>query len=462
MMPSRSSFPDPAGPTLRFDDSLPELVSGLLRFFPAGEVQRGLVFRDPSGRLAFIAPDPIPPDRRDEANQALCRRMGAYTRPEGRAVLDPDSPGADLILADPRRFRQTLELGDARVEVALLDRRIMGEDWLTAPAPVQDVPGRLVFASLKGGVGRTTCAAVLAVELSRLGRNVLAVDLDLEAPGLGAIMIADDKRPRYGALDWFVEAGLGLADDDLLDALVAPSRLRDGNGLIDVVPAVGQVSDAHPANVLAKLARAFLDKPRAEGEPESFSGSTSALLERLARRKRYDAILIDARAGLSEASAAPIQGLGADVLLFGVNTPQTFSANRYLLAHLTRFPRALEDDWLRRFKLVQAKASPDPEVQKAFRDRAFDDFDQLLYRDVPLEGDEGGASEGDAPPLTRREYSLTDPEAPHFAWVVLADSNYAEFDPLRDGHQLQQSYYQRTFGDFLSQAIDRLGLAEPE
>ncbi|MXW35498.1 MAG: ParA family protein, partial [Chloroflexi bacterium] len=51
------------------------------------------------------------------------------------------------------------------------------------------------FYSLKGGVGRTMALVNTAVELVRRGRRVLAVDFDLEAPGLdtfGVLRPADD------------------------------------------------------------------------------------------------------------------------------------------------------------------------------------------------------------------------------------------------------------------------------
>ena len=42
----------------------------------------------------------------------------------------------------------------------------------------------VTFYSWKGGVGRTMALANVAVQLARLGSNVLLVDWDLEAPGL--------------------------------------------------------------------------------------------------------------------------------------------------------------------------------------------------------------------------------------------------------------------------------------
>jgi len=442
---------------VHFDESLGAFVSLLDQHLGASALERGLVLRDIEGRLAFVAPEGVDEPCRAALEAALQQRLGAYARGAGRDVLDPDSPAAELFRKDSRISTERVAIDDERtVAVRLLDRRAAGSDWLIAPDPGWITPpARMVFASLKGGVGRSTALAVLAVDLARTGASVLAVDLDLEAPGLGEMLVSLSDRPRFGALDWYVESGLGVVDDEFLDDLVAPSRLGAGSGLINVVPAVGAVAEKYPANVLAKLSRAYLGGSSEQGAM-SFLDQTRSLIDRLVARRRYDAVLVDARAGLSETTAAAILGLGADVLLFGIDTPQTFAAHRYLLAHLSRFPRNTEDDtdWLSRLKVVHAKAAADPELQKRFRDKAFEAFDDLAYRDVPL-GEEPSELE-----ITRREFGLDDPDAPHHAWVVLSDANYFQFDPLSDPGSVAESSYQRSFSNLLASARERLALEE--
>ena len=52
-------------------------------------------------------------------------------------------------------------------------------------SPVERPPGRVItFYSYKGGVGRSMAMANIALLLARLGRKVLVIDWDLEAPGL--------------------------------------------------------------------------------------------------------------------------------------------------------------------------------------------------------------------------------------------------------------------------------------
>ena len=48
------------------------------------------------------------------------------------------------------------------------------------------------------------------------------------------------------------------------------------------------------------------------------------MIDRFENSGAYDVILVDARAGLHETTAAAILAIGGDVLLFGLDHPQTF------------------------------------------------------------------------------------------------------------------------------------------
>ena len=61
------------------------------------------------------------------------------------------------------------------------------------------------FYSFKGGVGRTMALMNVAVELARRGRRVLAVDFDLEAPGLDTFNILRSRKRRPGIVEFVTE-----------------------------------------------------------------------------------------------------------------------------------------------------------------------------------------------------------------------------------------------------------------
>ncbi|MDE0032512.1 MAG: ParA family protein [Deltaproteobacteria bacterium] len=58
------------------------------------------------------------------------------------------------------------------------------------------------FYSFKGGVGRTMALVNVAVELAKRGRRVLAVDFDLEAPGLDTFDVMQPREQVPGIIDF--------------------------------------------------------------------------------------------------------------------------------------------------------------------------------------------------------------------------------------------------------------------
>ena len=61
------------------------------------------------------------------------------------------------------------------------------------------------FYSFKGGVGRTMALVNAAVELASRGRRVLAVDFDLEAPGLDTFQVMQPRDQVPGLIDFVSE-----------------------------------------------------------------------------------------------------------------------------------------------------------------------------------------------------------------------------------------------------------------
>jgi len=57
------------------------------------------------------------------------------------------------------------------------------------------------FYSFKGGVGRTMALVNVAVELALQGKRVVAVDFDLEAPGLDTFDLGRPAETTPGIVD---------------------------------------------------------------------------------------------------------------------------------------------------------------------------------------------------------------------------------------------------------------------
>lgn len=426
----------------RFDDALPTFVRLALSEFGEEFLDRSLILRDANGRLTLIIRGDVDQTARKRFEAAAEASLGAYV---SGPTATPQEIFDESLQSNEGAIAERVLVDGSYVAVQLVDRRIIGQDW-NQPHFTSSKPPLAVFYSVKGGVGRTTALAVAAAAFSHQSKNILVIDLDLEAPGLASVMLPIENLPKYGALDYFVENGLNGVDDRFLEDCISPSPLTAGRGLVEIVPAVGRIGRKNPQNVLPKLGRAFLDDLNERGAMNSFGDQARELVKAFTARRRYDAVFVDARAGLSESTSAAIMGLGGEILMFGVDTPQTFDGYSYLLAHLGRFAKEDKsiDDWRSRLRMIHAKADRGVEALSHFRDQAQEVFSTYIYEE---------ASPGD---FDAFNFDLDDPDAPHFAWPIPYDAAYAEFDPAARREQLTREFFDRTFGPFVNRLADVL------
>jgi hypothetical protein len=427
--------------SMLFDDSFQALLEEVRRVLGDEALDKAVVHREAAGRLAFFYDGELPSDKAESLEKALRERLGPYARSD-RLVADRREPAVERVLDEPTRQWLPPD-GDRRVRY--VDRRIVGVDWLAGPPSKQGPESpRFVFASLKGGVGRTTALCIAATDLARQGKNVLVVDLDLEAPGVGSLLLGDEGAPRLGSIDFLVESTVVEPDrlSTLFPDLVAPSfQTRPEGGRIDVVPALG--SSTKPENYLGKLSRALLDIGP-EGVALPVRVKISRLLDGLTNGQSYDAVFIDARAGLGELAAGPLLGLGATVFLFGTAQRQTLQDYRLLFAHLASLVEPAPEsgspwDTLR---VVLAKAAPDARQNQWFLEGLYALFQEYLYEEQ--EGLEG---------FNFRE---DDPAAPHYPVPIAMNPLFADWDPTRRPDDLTQPFYESSFRPFLDELLRRI------
>ncbi len=445
---------------VRFDDSLPILAQAVIGNCGTSVFESGTVLRDVIGHLAFFSSIRIPDPEMDRLSQRLRSELGPYASTT-RLVVNPDDFGANDVLVDKSAYFVTV----LSCTVRFLDRRLVGADWLRAPAVESPPPPRFVFGSLKGGVGRSTALAVAAAEIASKGNRVLAIDLDIEAPGLGAMLLDKDTLPEFGIIDALVEDGLSSLDDRSLSDVVGPSGLSKGHGRIDVIPVLGRRSLNNSADVLAKIARAYVERPQPDGNTLTLLDRVRALVDTFSLTANYDAILVDARAGLNETAPSAITGLGAEVFLFGLNEPQTFQGYSCLLSHLSRYIRhdVLPPEWVSRITLVQGKASRVADERITFRDacRKLYESSGLYPAIVPPTNEEIEQLESfedlDWDENLPDEAVLPDEgKVPRDPLFVLEDVRFRQFDPLHQQELLTEEVYRNSFGDFLRQLSEYL------
>lgn len=417
------------------------MVRTIAELLGSDALNKGVIVRDSSGRLRFVTSEAAPTElERLKLDKELIEALGAYARKDAPASFEGE-PGVKRLSED----QSALTLRDGNLSFRLLDKRIIGSGWLETPRVQSTIPRRIVFASLKGGVGRSTALAIAAADLSRRSKNILVVDLDLEAPGIGELLLPEDRIPQFGTIDYLVENGLGGVSDARLEDFIGTSSLTTpGGGRVDVLPAFGKESIANPGNTLSKLARAMIEDIVPDGRLVPVRDQINDMICRFTTRESYDVVLIDSRAGLSEIAAPAILGLGATVLLFGTSqrhTTRGYSALFAALKMLAERDRGLgqKAEWRLSFKAVHAKASLNDTAGYSYVDDLYDLFAENLY-DV----DEESAD------LDIINFNIDDQSAPHWPITIPFTQTFIDFDPTRAPSQLTTPFYEQAFRPFLN------------
>ncbi|MEZ4434796.1 MAG: division plane positioning ATPase MipZ [bacterium] len=186
-------------------------------------------------------------------------------------------------------------------------------------------PVNVTFYSFKGGVGRTLALLDVAVMLARAGRRVVAVDMDLEAPGFH----------HYPAIRPRVSDQPGVSDY-MLD------RLAGGELAIEPFTYRPDVSGVGDRLIIVPAGR----RPRelAELIPGLYTPPTERALifqvfvGRLAAAFAPDFILFDSRTGLAEIAAiCTVELADAIVALTGIN-PQGVDGLVDVIGRIRRHP----------------------------------------------------------------------------------------------------------------------------
>jgi cellulose biosynthesis protein BcsQ len=427
---------------VRFDSTV-DTALDLIRARPGGQGIPISLVRAVGGQLTAVLPDgALEPGERRILAAELHRKLGPYS-PGLDAVLLGVSDLIDSkdVLESPDRVRLPVE-----GEVWLVDRVLTNQDWLRKAADFSPPIPLAVGYSLKGGVGRSTALAVLAWHLARRGKNVLVVDLDLEAPGLGSLLL--DNLPGRGVVDWLVEALNGRPDADLLEDCLAMSALpKESSGMLQVMPALGRDTQEY----VAKIGRIYFPTLSADGAEEGLSDRLRALVRLIAARPGHpDLILMDARAGLHDVGAAAVSQLGAEVFVFARDEPQSWHTHRLLFEHLAK-SRSVEfgmpnRDLRWRLKMVAAQLDKTEDAFRRWVDASYNEW-SALYDDESRSGGEGSPAQ---------TFVRDDPQAPHHPLPIYFEGGLRGASFCDADRRPAWPAVEAAFGPFLEGAVARL------
>ena len=312
-------------------------------------------------------------------------------------------------------------------QVFWVERLVTGGDWWTVNvSSPPTATKRYTLYSVKGGVGRTTTAAILAWHLARKGERVLLIDLDLESPGISTAILGSEARRAFGVADWLVEDLVGQGESVLERMVATPSWQQELEGDVLVAPAYGM----DPGEYLAKLGRVYM------GSGDPWGKRLRRLLSGLEEQCAPTVVLMESRSGLHDIAAATVTDFGAQALLFCVDSESSWADYGVLFRHWQT--KGLATKIRERLSIVSALTPPEKSVPylEGFRERSWELF-QRLY--------DSQAEDGLAVPFS---FDVNDSFAPHQPMPVYWNQGFAAGTSLRE---FDQAVLNLAYTSFLKQ-----------
>jgi len=169
---------------------------------------------------------------------------------------------------------------------------------------------RVVFYSYKGGVGQTTALIQTAFQLTRQGKRVVLIDMDVEAPVLQSLLPTTDKSVDEGLIDYLWERQTCFFDEhhkpqiELNNIIYSVKDNLSRRDLL-VVPA-------------GKIGQRYIQRLSILSTVHLFSANTDPWYqfeEELWSQYQPDIMLIDASSGLNEWSALSLLQLADEAFV---------------------------------------------------------------------------------------------------------------------------------------------------
>ncbi|MCI9137814.1 MAG: AAA family ATPase [Lachnospiraceae bacterium] len=334
---------------ITFNNSLDAAAQSVCQWCKKSLLSRVTIIRDVYGKLSFLMDNTesvADPDKQKLVT-ALCQELGPYF--SGKIYWKKLSHTQRRIEEREKLIIEILEqerrdwINRDNIEFYLSERPIAKKAWVCQPTDQESVwtydeaagdNGKKVitFYSFKGGMGRTTALAAVALNLVRQGKNVMMVDTDIEAPGL-ATLFFDEELIGRGILDYMIEHEIDerVSITDYVLDVTDPALLDENEGQLFLMPA-GRVD----RNYLQKLARIDFQDNRAGYLREALV----TLLNDIRENYDVDYILIDARAGFHDMGGVAVAQLPHGVVLFGNDSRQSWDGLTQVLRTIAEGHRA--------------------------------------------------------------------------------------------------------------------------
>ncbi|MFK5975882.1 MAG: AAA family ATPase [Sulfurovum sp.] len=159
--------------------------------------------------------------------------------------------------------------------------------------------------SFKGGMGRSSTLAYLSYFYYLLGKKVVVLDCDFEAPGIASMFFERETREtKAGVLDYLID--LNIENEPKLDNYFMQSEVSDNSGNLYLFPSGIDFDIDNYINKISKI----------DFNSQTYTSNFIKLLKHIENILKPDLIFVDLRAGLNESNGAILKNISDTNLLF--------------------------------------------------------------------------------------------------------------------------------------------------
>lgn len=316
-----------------FNTVITETIAAVSGWNKYSEVSEYTIIRSISGKISILLDlkASLPKTDIDALGTLLSTAIGRYFQ---GTVYCKQNNNNDLVKEIINRIESIrYEYVNGPVKVYVVERAISKKAWVDEQNaknpiwPFQDAfngikPKVVTFYSFKGGMGRTSALIATALQLAQDGKNVLAIDTDIEAPGLASIFF-DENSIDEGTVDYFLESivsGGAIDMSRMIKQVTEPVLTEKMSGKVFVIPA-GKVD----TNYLTKLAKIDYHDNIPNKMYDTIKSLIVDAINEIKRIVSIDYILLDSRAGFHDMGGVVTNHIPHGIVLFGKNSSQSWN-----------------------------------------------------------------------------------------------------------------------------------------
>lgn len=358
---------------VEFNNTMEKAMQSVLKWEAKEIITDVTIIRDVQGRISLFLESGQKPTEMEAGKLEEILQSDLQLFFTGRIFWDKcaknDKARIEIIKSIILEGREEWKTED-NIKFYICERSIAKKAWVNTTQEIEPVwpyedaensnKAKVVtFYSFKGGMGRTTALAGIALNLIEQGKNVMMIDMDIEAPGLSTLFF-DDIVVEKGVLDYLIEAPLNehCNIQNYVLNVTDSTLLQEHDGNLYLMPA-GKVDRMY----LQKLARIDYQDNR----ENNLKCSIKKMLEELDDTYYPDYILIDARAGFHDMGGIAVAQIPHGAVLIGNESRQSWDG-------LTQVIRTIAKGHTEEFSIMIV----DSMCERATSDRAVEQRKKFL------------------------------------------------------------------------------------